>query len=695
MFTFKNIHKNDISFSYCKKTSDCYIANGWFLLKPGKKEKYDSNFYYSFQCVSDCKLSLPETQEKINIYSTNEMHGNLKNYFDEKGDITKAVFPEDEKKDLRASFQKCNYFLLKSKFNDKKIYFGTVEDILNYFQKKLEKYASKKDGTINQTLQTKIENTYKKIIQIKNEQIEKMNLQYKQLLEKSSLNGEALTKAKLWDGQFTPIYDNQKFEDFYDIIVNINSIRGIKYGWKVKFNEKGKKHYNEMKNKESLKIGIIGNGNKGKSFFLQKLSEVELPKGTSIKTEGLSLKYPKFKDSNNNIILLDSAGLETPLLKDENIKDKIGKEIAPIEGNANTLELEKDAKLSSLDDTPKKIDEIENIAKDKALTELFLQNFIITESDILIAMVGILTYSEQKLLNRIKTDLKKRKKNYSLYVIHNLQTYVEKEQVERYIKETLLNCATFELKERKDIFIHEKKENENDIYFVEVFKEQDSSQKIFHLIFANDSSNAGKYYNNFTLNFLRRRFNDTTQITNFPLVEKIKDSFQKMSTEMLENKIEELNFSNEEDCIKLMTDKDIILKRCFVNELGISYLQGNGYEPKYCYFCKDNKMYILVEVPGKSEKIAIKCKLIQSYYYFTITGVKKVDEDKENKDTTSNPKRYNSREQGPFFLQFPVLVQDFMLSSTKCEKFERKDNGILSFEFKMQDNDENEEQTFE
>ena len=78
--------------------------------------------------------------------------------------------------------------------------------------------------------------------------------------------------------------------------------------------------------------------------------------------------------------------------------------------------------------------------------------------------------------------------------------------------------------------------------------------------------------------------------------------------------------------------------------------------------------------------------------YFTVTGIKKVDEDKDIKDTI---KRFNSREQGNFFLQFPMLVEDFMLASSKCEKFERKDNGILSFEFKLQETEENEEQTFD
>ena len=41
-------------------------------------------------------------------------------------------------------------------------------------------------------------------------------------------------------------------------------------------------------------------------------------------------------------------------------------------------------------------------SREKIMTELFLQNYIIHNSDILIIVVGLLTYSEQKLLNRIK-----------------------------------------------------------------------------------------------------------------------------------------------------------------------------------------------------------------------------------------------------------------------------------------------------
>ena len=100
-----------------------------------------------------------------------------------------------------------------------------------------------------------------------------------------------------------------KKEDFYDIIIKCNSIYGLKEGWDVLMNERGKQNYLNNKNNEYTKIGIIGSENRGKSTILSDFSKIELPTGVSIKTEGLSIKYPdleKFK--NRKIILLDSAG---------------------------------------------------------------------------------------------------------------------------------------------------------------------------------------------------------------------------------------------------------------------------------------------------------------------------------------------------------------------------------------------------
>ena len=73
------------------------------------------------------------------------------------------------------------------------------------------------------------------------------------------------------------------------------------------------KTYEKKKNNETIVVVVIGNGNKGKSFTLQKLSEYKIPKGFSLATEGLSIKYSDLKEK--NICILDSAGREGPLIK--------------------------------------------------------------------------------------------------------------------------------------------------------------------------------------------------------------------------------------------------------------------------------------------------------------------------------------------------------------------------------------------
>ena len=53
--------------------------------------------------------------------------------------------------------------------------------------------------------------------------------------------------------------NNYLAENFYDVIIDIKSIKGIAQGWKIKMTEKGKRIYTEYKNKECLRIGVIGN----------------------------------------------------------------------------------------------------------------------------------------------------------------------------------------------------------------------------------------------------------------------------------------------------------------------------------------------------------------------------------------------------------------------------------------------------
>ena len=94
-----------------------------------------------------------------------------------------------------------------------------------------------------------------------------------------------------------------------------------------------------------------------------------------------------FKD--RKIIFLDSAPLETPVLNDEYTERYREKEM------------------------------FKEKSRERLITELFLQNYIINTSDILIVVVGILTYSEQNLINRVKTEIQRTrlKKLYMLFII--------------------------------------------------------------------------------------------------------------------------------------------------------------------------------------------------------------------------------------------------------------------------------------
>ena len=457
------------------------------------------------------------------------------------------------------------------------------------------------------------------------------------------------------DKENNELFNKKKSYDFYDIIINIKSIKDINKGWEIKMNERGENNYKLYKNKEIIKIGVIGNANKGKSFILSKLSKINLPSGTSIRTEGLSIKYPELKDfKNRKIVLLDSIGLETPILRKNKISIK--------------EEL------------------FEEKSRDNLMTELFLQNFIIYNSDILILVIDILTYSEQKLLNRIKTQIIKSKLNKSLYVIHNLKTFVEKEQVENYIKKYLLRSATFKLKEGHKISTTIKQNS--GIYYYE----NNENIKIFHLIFANEKSNAGNYYNNYTLEFLENSYQQIINLKPFDIINNIKERFIEESKELIDNSSFKSFLSindllDNENILKekkiRLKDKNINikLKQFYINEIGISIMKNNDYDPFYNIYRKDNQIIIKLESPGIDIK-TIKSQIYISgkYNIIEIKGIKKRDLDSGELGNNI----FNNREFGNFCIKIPFVMEKIKLKNELSSINDNK-NGIIVLKYEIED----------
>ena len=57
---------------------------------------------------------------------------------------------------------------------------------------------------------------------------------------------------------------------------------------------------------------------------------------------------------------------------------------------------------------------------------------------------------------------------------------------------------------------------------------------IYHLIFANEGSQAGKYYNNLTLDFLENSYQNVINLKSFDIIQTVKERFVEVSNEILE-----------------------------------------------------------------------------------------------------------------------------------------------------------------
>ena len=652
--------------SYKKKLDSLkndYTINNYLTLKEELQNLENRNLEKENEKVDiNDKIKEFYTKKQNYKYKENKLIENISELNEQLEKLNKEEQNfKDKRNQLEDEIEKLNKQIkIKKKnikdFKDKEIKLNEeIEDLKKQIDKlnKQETFSKTKEVQLNETKE-KLYNE-KSLFQLTHNQ-----------LKIDTETGNIIGNEK-------PENNNKSFTKFYDVIIDIKSIKDINKGWPIKMNQKGEENYKKYKDEQKIiKIGVIGNSNKGKSFLLSKISKFKLPSGYSIKTEGLSIKYPELKEYiNRKIVLLDSAGLETPVLNEESSNTK---------NDVNKNDNQKD---NLTENNNKEKDYFREKSREKLITELFLQNYIINNSDILIIVIGILTYSEQKLLNKIKTEIIKTKKKSKnnidkplILIIHNLMTYTLVEQVEEYIRDILLQCSTFTL-----VAGHKtstSKENIKGKYFYE----ESNELKIFHLIYANEGSEAGNYYNGFTLNYIEQSYQNITNLTSFDVMKTIKERFYLISPDIIEKTEDKSKIEFEEEnnkLIKLKSPSDVTLKKCFIDELGFSNLKANGFEPTYNYYIKDNQYLMLkIESPGNSEINAIYQEE-QGYKFIKINGKKK--RDKEPKDLDGNNAN-NTREFGDFFLNIPLkLDPEILIQNTKPKIEEKK--GVIFIQFNL------------
>ena len=447
----------------------------------------------------------------------------------------------------------------------------------------------------------------------------------------------------------------------YDIIIDINSMKPLlDMGWEIFKTQR----YEEKKDIASVLISVFGNHNTGKSFILSKISGINLPYGYSISTKGLSTKYL----DNQNIVLLDSFGLNQSLVQNEVYK----------------LSKSKD-ELSEKE----YIDEVTDFANDRFITEHFILNFILFYSNIPILVLEELSFPEQQLYDKATKLLY----GNQLFIIHNLKNCRTIEQVKDYITDNLKNSIIFNVNQNNMIgFEGEILNNANNIYYLEEINNEYSNKNIIHLIMAKDNTEAGNYYNQSTIHFLRQRINTCYNIQKFPIEEKIKEYIFKTSKTLMKTPIQNINqIIIENDFVRLNVEEGYEIKFKKFDEI-ILYesLFGEGYKPKqYDYYIakdKENKslkLYIELFMNGTVRGLKVKVSLLKNNYIFNIFGQKIINED-EKLD-------FSNRFEGYFNYELKIPSSEIELADYKV-KNKSHFYGIITLEFDLIDNNKNESQ---
>ena len=439
----------------------------------------------------------------------------------------------------------------------------------------------------------------------------------------------------------------------YDIIIDINSIRHLKEGWKILYPNGDMDNLKKaIENSAKSIVSILGHSNRGKTHILQRISGVNLECGYQIQTKGLSIKLPKDK----NLLILDTAGTNAPLLLEEGEKD-----------------LRNDKNFQK---------ELYNINLCQIITNYILQTFIIKVADTLICVVGMLMASEQVFLNKVKKNCRNKKR---LIVIHNLIKCYTKEEIKKYKKETFLKDIINGFEERPIPSFDDKISDDN-TYYVEKDKDGTGHEyDVLHFIFGNDSSEDVKSINDATIKYIKDfidiRISKPSNIFK-KLINHIKDSSSSVLTEEL------TSITLENDIIKC--SGEINPKEIIADELdNISFI-GKDYEPSYGYYMKNGKFIIAINICSKLKENSLKVKHrpdkdIKEYTVFKISGERLISGDKNNQNEKIFKHYINKRENlKKFKVIFKVkLNEEFKISLLDSQYKEKIKYGILFLSFNI------------
>ena len=369
----------------------------------------------------------------------------------------------------------------------------------------------------------------------------------------------------------------------YDMEININSILGFLRGWEIKYSKKGKERNDFAKRNQTKIFSVIGNKNRGKSFLL-------------------SYRL-KSDDSAYKNIYQKLDGLKKEI---KDLRNKKNPDVNQVRDKENEYFRERNKFRKSLKD---KDQQLYTLTNERKITDFFLQRFIIENTNIMLLVVEKLSIDDQFFLNKLTKLIRENNNKFlqKIIIVHNLMKMKEIQVVKDYIENTLKRSLTFTLKEKQDLKLQGRKGDFNrSRYFEET--EDSSDKEITHLIMAQEFTEAGDYYNDSAIDYIRKAGKIVVDAKEFDIIEKLKEYFCKVSETIL--KFESEKESIKPENIKLLNDGQL-LKLDYKKGIKLETFYGDiindtfgdpKFTPLYHVVTSDKKyIKIYLDCPGKTE----------------------------------------------------------------------------------------------
>ena len=376
----------------------------------------------------------------------------------------------------------------------------------------------------------------------------------------------------------------------YDLIINIDSLKSSKIGWEL---EDHKITESYLKTGQFSVVGLVGRENTGKTHLLNKLCGFDLPSGSNVNTKGLSLKY----ETESNLICLDSAGMQTPVYYyEKKLMDRYGLTKQDIKKN-NDIKLE--------------------MLNDRTLTDIFIQDFILEVSEVIIIVVGALCQNDQKIIERINTRYGAKKK---IIIIHNFSNLNKSKDIEKRIEKDIIEA--FDVIERPII-----DQETGDTGLKEYIERSNEKNKgnISHLVLGTEKQESGLKWNSKTLNYLKKILETVVEKKDFELLGELNNFIKENWHRYLKFKKRPstgVSLIADKNFLKIETNEDYEVSNPLFNSLGTLVIN-----PPFEVFVKQSRYVCLIEIPEFKEdslKVAIDRKS-NEFSCLVVQGTKKIN----------------------------------------------------------------------